>query len=261
MAENKKNKPKVDKIRAVFGDKVADKLGTFKESTGGGTPIPKGEKLKDHPEAKRVSQPRDEEGKFTYNAVNEKPLKYGPSRGETPVPIFDNVDLSQFVKKGEVTVVDGDKRYKVVLNQSLEELMNNFRHYSKKRGFGEWSKEVGTKKGRWSKDERTSQNLSKRMGGPVVVNKEKVEERFTKKEEKPESKEKETPKQENTTPTKNTDSNETTKTDLKQTAESNKDLIGEMMKVMPSLTPTQAATIVASGKVKNIDDFKKIIGA
>lgn len=251
-------KVNVDKIRAVFGDKVADKLGTYKEYTGGGTPIPKGEKLEDHPEAKRVKQPRDEEGKFTYNAVNKKPLKYGPSRGTTPIPIFRGIDLNKFVKKGEVTVINGDKRYNTVLNQSLEELMNNFRHYSKKRGFGEWSKEVETKKGRWSKKEKEGKQLFQKDGKTVVIKKEKVERMTRKKDEEeknkptqPENKNTQAPTQE----TKPADAN------LKQTAESNKDLIGEMMKVMPSLTPTQAATIVASGKVKNIDDFKKIIGA
>jgi hypothetical protein len=141
------------KIRAVLGDKVADKIGNYDEATGGGTPISKGEKLKDHPEIHRVQQPRDEEGKFTYNAVNNKPLKY-PSRGETIPPFLKDVSLDNLVRKGKVTVIHNGNRYETILGQEMSELINNFKTYDSKKGFKEWSKEIKTKKGRKSQKEK-----------------------------------------------------------------------------------------------------------
>lgn len=101
-------------LRAVAGDEVADKIGTYKESYGGGTPLPKGTKApsKAWVEANRVSQPRDADGKFTYNSVNNKPLKYGPSRGTTVPPFLIGHSIKFATKKGErITLLANDKRY------------------------------------------------------------------------------------------------------------------------------------------------------
>lgn len=84
-------------------------LGTYKEATGGGEPIPKGQKRTTQ---KRVMQPRDEFGQFTYNAANKKELKYGPSRGTTIPPYLrtkklhsesgkDIEDITKYKKKQE----------------------------------------------------------------------------------------------------------------------------------------------------------------
>ena len=84
-------------------------LGTYKEATGGGEPIPKGQKRTTQ---KRVMQPRDEFGQFTYNAANKKELKYGPSRGTTIPPYLrtkklrsesgkDIEDITKYTKKEE----------------------------------------------------------------------------------------------------------------------------------------------------------------
>ena len=94
-------------VNKIFGKKQAAKIGTYTESTGGGTPLKKGEKLKDHPEAKRVQQPRDEDGRFTYNSANAKPLKYGPSRGVTIPPFLRGAKMVFATKKNRGIVFDG----------------------------------------------------------------------------------------------------------------------------------------------------------
>ena len=223
------------KIRAVLGDKVADKIGNYKESTGGGTPIPKGEKLKDHPEAKRVQQPRDEEGQFTYNAVNNKPLKY-PSRGETIPPFLKDVNLDNLAKKGKVTVIHDGNRYQTILNQSVEEMINNFKSYDVKKGFKEWSKEIATKRGRKTQSEKEA--IEKGESG-VVPSKEKNKEKTP---EKPAFKQPEVQ-------TNKKFDTELAKNNPMEFAMQNKDAILKLMEENPDLSPTQIISLIASGKI------------
>jgi len=106
-------------------------LGTFKESTGGGTPIPKGETLAEHPEAHRVQQPRDENGQFTYNAANKKTLKYGPSRGKT-IPPYLRIKNSAIEEKDQTRIVKDGKIYDVSVTKSdysKEQLIKDCREY------------------------------------------------------------------------------------------------------------------------------------
>lgn len=145
---------KINIARAIAGDSNIDKIGTYKESTGGGTPLKKGEKLRDHPEAHRVSQPRDEEGKFTYNAVNEKPLKYGPSRGVTIPPFLKGVKLTFAIKRDTVINYNG-LTHLAGINMTAKEFINKFREFDRKKGFGILTKEiVERKKGRKSAAEK-----------------------------------------------------------------------------------------------------------
>lgn len=97
-------------------------LGTYQEATGGGTPIPKGEKLADHPEAKRVLQPRDEDGQFTYNAANKRKLKYGPSRGKTTPPYLKIMHDSSDGKEGSERKVYYDESGKQGIYNVSEKL-------------------------------------------------------------------------------------------------------------------------------------------
>lgn len=149
-------KEHVEKMGKVVGKESAGKIGHYAESTGGGTPIPAGEKLADHPEAKRVQQPRDEEGKFTYNSVNLKTLKYGPSRGKTVPPFMKGVTMTYVVKKdGNSTVSDG-KLYKTHINMSAEEFVNSMQEYKSNEGgfLGIVNARVESKRGRRSQAEK-----------------------------------------------------------------------------------------------------------
>lgn len=244
MADNKKEH--VEQIRKTFGDEVADKIGNFQEAPGGGKPLAKGEKApsKDWVQQNRKMQPRDDEGKFTYNAVNLKPLKYGPSRGETTPPVIKGTVFEKMFNQKEATVVNGDNRNKVIVKNGINDFVDLFKRYSEKRGFGFKS---DAKKGRWSKAEQEAKETSKQTGKAVVVNKEKLNKRFKKKEEKPEVK-KEQPAP---TPTQQT-------SNLKQTAENNKELINQMVNL--GVSPADAAKIVASGKISSIEQFKQIMG-
>lgn len=166
MATEKKTTFNKEDVRRAFGDEVADKIGTYKEATGGGTPLAKGEKLKDHPEAKRVMQPRDEDGQFTYNAVNEKPLKYGPSRGKTPMPIFDSV-RSKFKKKGntEYSTNEEDGLKRVKLNMSFEEFEKQFKEFHTEEGWTGLNVEISSKRGRRTKKEKEA--VENKNYGPI----------------------------------------------------------------------------------------------
>lgn len=145
-----------DTSKGLLGE-ASEKIGNYTESTGGGTPLKKGEKLKDHPEAKRVMQPRDEDGQFTYNSVNGKGLKYGPSRGTTVPPFLRGVKLT-FCEPGTKLKIDGDDGIKIkimTIDMSVEEIVSRCKEYIESEegfaGMGEGSSI--TKKGRKSKEE------------------------------------------------------------------------------------------------------------
>ena len=248
------------KLRALIGNEAADKIGTYQESTGGGTPIPKGEKLKDHPEAKRVQQPRDEDGKFTYNAVNNKTLKHHPSRGTTMLPFLKHVNFDYLTKHGKETAINDENRYVVVYNGTKEELNEFFKNYTGNRG--EWDEDATKKKGRASKEEKEA--VEEKHEGLISNRKRRPKEGTVRKKQKPETPvntnggDKPKPKPEtpvNKTPEK---ANTVTKTKI-QVAEENKELISELSKIF-GITPLEATKIVAAGKVKSVDDFKKILG-
>ena len=145
------DKKKPTTAEAIVGDNIK-KLGTYEENTGGGTPLAKGEKLKDHPEAHRVMQPRDENGQFTYNSANRKPLKYGPSRGTTIPPFLTGINMTFAIKKGDTSIVFDNAIWKSELNITANEFFNSFKQYdtSIEGGFkilqeGKMSKKKGAK--------------------------------------------------------------------------------------------------------------------
>lgn len=145
---------KITLARAVAGDQAMNKIGTYKESTGGGTPLKKGEKLRDHPEAHRVSQPRDEEGKFTYNAANAKPLAYGPSRGVTIPPFLKGVKLTYAIKKDTVINYNG-LTHLAGIDMTASQFIDSFKEYKLDKGFGKVSQEIiARKRGRKSNLEK-----------------------------------------------------------------------------------------------------------
>lgn len=169
MATEKVKKP--SGLETIVGKEAYEKMGNYKEATGGGTPIPKGEKLADHPEAKRVKQPRDDDGRFTYNAVNFKELKTKESRGKTVPPFLRGVKIN-FAKKGEKNYMwFNDKRYEVDLeNMDKDEFAKMFRKYKGELEdgtlvFGENDKEYKlspekkAKAGAYSKSEKATKEL------------------------------------------------------------------------------------------------------
>lgn len=175
----KKDQYKPSKFEATVGKNASDRLGTYQMSTGGGTPLAKGQKLKDHPEAKRVQQPRDEDGQFTYNSANKIPLKYGPSRGTTIPPFLRGVNLN-FAKKDEnvTSIYKEDKVYKFNLNMSAAEFIQKCKEYlyeidengnQKAVGFKDLIDKVNKKKGKRSKLEK--EMISKGEQGIVSIDK------------------------------------------------------------------------------------------
>lgn len=144
--------------RAVLQDAL-NRVGTFKEAPGGGTPLPKGAKApsKEWVEANRKMQPRDEDGQFTYNAVNAKGLKYGPSRGTTVSPLLKDVKFTYAEKGSVLKVQDNGKwtRQLMTVNYTWEELVEEVKEYKEEGGFlTNVDKSLVTKKGRESAAEK-----------------------------------------------------------------------------------------------------------
>lgn len=147
MADNKQKKNWKQLFDKHAETKGITKLGEYKESTGGGTPMAKGQKIdyvadnaqeaqayrKEHPgELVRVNQPRDEEGHFTYNSANLRGLEY-PSRGKTIPPFLRDVELAFGIKSGQGSIIMGGKRYKpLVAFKTKSEFAKMFTEYSEK---------------------------------------------------------------------------------------------------------------------------------
>lgn len=104
-------------------EKNGKKFGSFREDTGGGTPVGEskypggkgrgGYEKVGKPGHREEDQPRTEDGKFTYNAANGKPLKEiskvnGKSRGTTVNPALtggiNGVHYKEGKKNGGATV-------------------------------------------------------------------------------------------------------------------------------------------------------------
>lgn len=170
IAESNKQIDKQNEERKKQGLKERKKFGEYTESTGGGTPIPKGktkEDMEGKPGFHRVEQPRDEEGKFTYNSANGKGLKYGPSRGETKPPFLDGIVLT-CIEEGTTMKTEDQKRILSTISMSVDQLIENCKHYlDDEKGFAGLIGGFITKKGRESKAEKDNvgftgkQDLSK----------------------------------------------------------------------------------------------------
>lgn len=157
IAESNKQIDKENEERKAKGLKERKKFGEYTESTGGGTPIPKGktkEDMEGKPGFHRVSQPRDDEGKFTYNAANGKGLKYGPSRGETIPPFLRGVVLT-CIEEGTTMKTENMERILSTLNMTAEQIFENCKHYlESEEGFAGLIGGFVRKKGRESKAEK-----------------------------------------------------------------------------------------------------------
>lgn len=180
MAANNNQSQKPTTAEGVAGEGTK-KIGSFKMSTGGGTPLAKGEKLADHPEAKRVQQPRDEDGQFTYNSANNIELKYGPSRGTTIPPFLKGIKLNCVTKKDKngknqtyaVTstqgVVINGETFIANMDMTVDEFIDAFKQIQKDGTFGDIQKnQMQRKKGKKSKAEKAM--ISSGQSGVVNAN-------------------------------------------------------------------------------------------
>lgn len=105
-----------------------------KLATGGGEPIPKGQKrTTEH----RVMQPRDDKGRFDANASAGFGLKY-PHRGKDTVPYFiRKMGLSDFVQRGVgegETVQIAGHRAAAIQSIDADALLQYFYHFDEEAG-------------------------------------------------------------------------------------------------------------------------------
>lgn len=183
MSEQKKDKmsegikSEINKQRKEQGQKG---IGEYTEAPGGGTPKQDGggrgamkgqfevvdsKEEADairakNPNAKiRYNQPRNEDGQFTYNSANAKPLSTKNSRGYTDLPFLAGVDLT-FITKGSTFQYENEKgqlsRIISSIDMTADELATACRVYFKHEGgfLGVVGTAI-TKKGSTSKVEKT----------------------------------------------------------------------------------------------------------
>lgn len=127
MAETKKP---ANVGEAILGENKG-KIGEYQEAPGGGTPLAAGQKApsKEWVAENRKMQPRDENGQFTYNSANAKPLAYGPSRGVTVPPFLREVKLTYAVENKDVIIGEDGKRYLAGIDLSARDIVNAYKNY------------------------------------------------------------------------------------------------------------------------------------
>lgn len=167
MAENRKG-VKIDSVMHKIltsgknkkGETPEDKIGTYKEAPGGGTPLPAGQKApsSEWVQEHRQMQPRNPDGTFGYNSLNGKDLKYGPSRGFTVPHFLRGVEL-KFLEKGSKYVVNEGSQYAtyiLAIDLTKENLIQICKQYRNHQGgfLGAYNEIMEKKKGRQSKEEK-----------------------------------------------------------------------------------------------------------
>ena len=145
---NKKNVKWNAFTKGKLGKESLDKIGTYKEAPGGGTPLGHGQKApsKEWVEEHRVMQPRDENGQFTYNSANAKPLKFkrpnrkprenGSEYYHTIPPFLRGIELT-FAEKGQVLKTKDGKKWQYSLStidMSVEQMIENCKNYIESEG-------------------------------------------------------------------------------------------------------------------------------
>lgn len=309
-------------------------VGEYKEAPGGGTPAAGGGRGAMHkdfrvvdskeeadkirqkePNAKiRYNQPRTDDGQFTYNSANAKPLSTEKSRGYTKPPFLHGVDLT-FMEEGAVFKLSDPNLTRIISSITLtaDQLIDACKVYLKnEKGFAGLVGGAITKKGRTSQVEKvdqegkvnkvdtsqlaqsTQQDLAKSAAsvrkGPFTAN-------VTAKQQKENAKKKKAlamqnimkkqPQQQQPVTVGSNVSNQPQKSNVantskpqtnvkkdylkenwspqeaqnnpKQFLNDNVELIKAMTGLVPGMKASKAVSIVASGKVKNFEHFKKIV--
>lgn len=161
----------VKQLEELTGEKQ-DKIGSYTEAPGGGTPLARGTKapsdewVKEH----RQMQPRDPNtGQFEYNNANAKGTKY-PSRGEKTPMFIKGGDFDKIfnkIKDTEHTIITDEGKTGIArLDMSKGEFMEAIKNASEKLGFTtRWN--VENKKGRKTAAEKEALEKGEkgRIGG------------------------------------------------------------------------------------------------
>lgn len=167
LNENVKNMRK--HVEKIFGKKQAKSIGTYSEAPGGGTAVDGGGRgamkknfkvvnskeeadaiREENPKAViRYNQPRDEDGRFTYNSANGKELVEGPSRGVTVPPFLRGAKMVFATKKKGI--VSGGTTWNFNIDMTAGELASKFKDIL---GAKKAADSVERKKGRKSNAEK-----------------------------------------------------------------------------------------------------------
>lgn len=190
---------------ALIGQEAYDKMGTYDENTGGGTPIPKGKELEDYPDEKVYraanqedadefrkknpdfeknggiirldDQPRNADGTFGYNAQNKKSLKY-KSRGVTVIEFLRGY-VAQWYEEGKGNgdlITSRDGRYLLAFDMTMEELVNKCRSYIREGYTGRLEALAGkgdiVKAGNTPEKEKRNKDIAKKKRDAILANRE-----------------------------------------------------------------------------------------
>ena len=275
---NKKNVKWNAFTKGKLGKESLDKIGTYKEAPGGGTPLGHGQKApsKEWVEEHRVMQPRDENGQFTYNSANAKPLKYkrpnrkprenGSEYYHTVPPFLRGVELT-FAEKGQVLKTKDNEKWKYsisTIDLSVEQMIENCKNYIESEGGFAGMGEGSTidKKGRVSKVEKESAEGTVK-GKKVDISKagKTTQEAFAEaqnkyKKGKIKFAEKKEPKKEESNDVEfNASEIGNTPEQYKAWLTKNRDVVNKIKEKFPNVEYKHIIAAIKSGKYKKLSDF------
>ena len=296
-AAQKRIKGDIRYSKATISDKKRKAVGGYDVAPGGGSPYMKKSKRgvmnknfyvaedaeeakelrKEHPKAWiRTLQKRNKDGTYGRNFDNGRDPLENSSKGKGTTPETyegkENVNL----KKGD-TILDKGERYVILKNTTYSEFMEMTEEYRKLYIAKKKGRKSGLEKGLGKQSGILTYDEKSKKKGYFMSGEQMLKEAVQYKKEKGKKgkvirkdwirknpKTSEPPKQPENKPTQPTQekgafNSSDVKKNPKEYYEKNKDIINEMKTISPGLKDTDALKIIASGKFKNIQDFKEFV--
>lgn len=287
LSENVKNMRQ--HVGKIFGKKQAKSIGTYQEAPGGGTAVDGGGRgamkknfkvvnskeeadaiREENPRAViRYNQPRDEDGRFTYNSANGKELVEGPSRGVTVPPFLRGAKIVFATKKNKAVVHD-NTTWNFQIQMEAADLVKMFQDILGAKSAAEL---LERKKGRKSNKEKEA--LKKKQQGFANAEIEvtgytirefkqkcdralekgrKNKPKFAEKEEQPENEPTVEPKQEEKVVSNKFDVN-LAKTNREEFKKQHKETLNELAQAMKGIPEDEIVNIIAEEEITDKEEL------
>lgn len=290
-------------VGKIFGKKQAQKIGTYQEAPGGGTAVDGGGRgamkknfkvvnskeeadaiREENPKAViRYNQPRDEDGRFTYNSANGKPIQEDKSRGVTVPPFLRGAKMVFATKKRGI--VSEGTTWNFNINMTAGELTSKFQDIFRAKNAAD---SVERKKGRKSNVEKQAikkknegfvkpdtnihdaldytidyyiDDFKYRIGESMTGYKKKYknkENKFSYKTSNMQKPEKPVQFKANSTDTSNKFDSNLAKTNKEEFKKQNKQMISDLVKKAPSFSEDEIVDIIAESGVSSKEEIENV---
>lgn len=287
LSENVKNMRQ--HVGKIFGKKQAQRIGTYHEAPGGGTAVDGGGRgamkknfkvvnskeeadaiREENPKAViRYNQPRDEDGRFTYNSANAKELVEGPSRGYTVPPFLRGAKIVYAIKKNTAVVYD-KTTWGFKIQMEPADLVRKFQDILGAKSAADL---VERKKGRKSNAEKETikKNQAGFVGGTMILidysigsfrqrcrmaleKGRKNKPKFAEKEEQPENEPTVEPGKEEKVVSNKFDVN-LAKTNKEEFKKQNKETLNELSQTMKGIPEDEIVNIIAEEEITDKEEL------